>query len=74
MMVDSIWCVGVHCDLFPPSSTPTVPKVIYFLLVIVLHGLNFYASLPPEMMHLKWFLVCSKHLIPRKISTHQRDF
>lgn len=31
MMVDSIWCVGVHCDLFPPSSTWTVPslKVIF---------------------------------------------
>lgn len=29
MMVDSIWCVGGHCDLFPPSSTSTVPKVIF---------------------------------------------
>lgn len=27
MMVDSIRCVGVHCDLFPPSSTRTIPSL-----------------------------------------------
>lgn len=75
MMVDSIWCVGVHCDLFPPSSTWTVPSLkVIFPLGYILYTLHFHPSRPLEMIHLKWFLVCSKHLIPRKISTHQRDF